>query len=486
MGILTETRTRDDLRTYQLFGIDLAITKPSVALMLGVGTGKTAVGLTAAWVRMYHNFDCHGVLVVGPKRVIQTVWRQEAARWDHLKDLRFTEIKATSKRERQDPVTKRWFGKRIVTGLTYEENSDIYLINYENLEQMADWYIQTKNRPPFNMVIYDELSKMANHTAGRSKAMLRLMRKVGGIHYRLGMTGTPATNGLQKLFGEYHALDSGQRLGTSKTGFLQSMFIPVGQGYKWVPRHGTKDAILKRTADITFYADRREELNLPPVTIEDRWVDMPSTVKDQYKELETNFFLQLGEEEIEVFNAAALSNKCLQFASGTVYTRSNDHSSAAPVHEAKLDALEQLVDELDDEPLLVCYQYRMEEARLRKRFPFAKSVNDYKDASVIVDQWSEGKVKMLIGHPASMGHGLNLQHGGCNMAWFGLNWDLELYEQAIGRLDRMGQERPVMVFRFLTTNTLEDAVRVSLAEKFDTQADYLSAIRNYQQRLAAH
>jgi len=363
----------------------------------------------------------------------------------------------------------------------------IHLVNYENtgwlVEQLVHHYLSRGKPLPYNMVVFDEISKLKDASTKRHAALRKLLAY---LPYRLGLTGTPASNGYIDLFGQYLALDSGARLGLYKAHFQQKYFTNSGWGEieKWAPRLGADKEIQQAIADITIQMSAKDYVELPEVLINDIAITLPANKQAEYAQLETDMFLELDSgAELEVFNQASLVNKCLQFANGACYLYTK--GPWEEVHKAKLDALEDVVEESGGKPLLVAFEFKHDAERIKKRFP--KTEHLYSGlgtakAQDIVDRWNRGEVPMLIGHPASMGHGLNIQFGGSTVVWFGLNWSLELYDQFNARLmgGLRGVGKKVIIHRLLADNTADHIVRISLKFKASTQEELKQAINEYR------
>jgi len=438
-------------------------------MWLDMGLGKTAVSLTNI-VERQNLVQVYGTLVVAPLRVIQTVWRQEAAQWSHTKHLRFSVIHgAPDERIR-----------------AYQIPADVYLVNYEGLRwlsgQLIHTYLSRGRHLPFNQVIFDEISKLKDHTTHRHSALRDILPF---IPYRVGLTGTPAANGYLDLFGQYLAIDSGARLGTVKSQFTERFFHQSGwgQGSKYEVDTGAEKQIEGIIGDITMQMSAADYLDLPPIKFNDIWVDLPPKARAEYERLERDMFMELDSgAEVEVFNKAALINKCLQAANGAAYVETGGPWDW--LHDAKLEALDDIIEEASGKPLLLSYSFRHDAERIGKRYRDVHPINSkLGDAKInqLVEQWNAGKVPMLLGHPASMGHGLNLQHGGDTIVMFGLPWSLEQYEQVINRLaGGLRRYRPIVVHRILARNTADEAVRLALAAKATTQDGLKVALNEYR------
>ena len=450
---------------YQVTGVRHSLAHPQSALWMDMGLGKTIVALSVIWERMNH-LQVYGTLIVAPPRVCQTVWRQEAIKWAHTQGLTFSLVMGTPIQRTRAAMIR----------------ADIYLINYEGLVWLVDLLVEKYLRrglyPPFNMAIFDEVTKLKDAGTKRHDALRILLPY---LPYRIGLTGTPASNGYLDLFGQYLALDSGARLGTSSTQYKSYYFYPGYQAYSHTLKYGAKEAIQSMIADITLQMDKADYLVLPPVTYNNIMVELPAKARGLYQELETNMFFQLDSGmEIEVANQAALVNKCLQAANGAVYNVERRWES---IHQVKLDALESVVEESGGQPLLVLFNYHHDRIRILERFPWATVLDSSVDPAQVVADWDAGRISMLLGHPGSMGHGLNLQYGGHIIVWFGLPWSLDLYLQANARIaERQGQEVPVIVHRILTADTMDMAVLEALDSKAVTQTELRNAIYNYRNR----
>jgi len=456
--------TPSDLRPYQNRAIEHIISGNSSMLWLDVGLGKSIVSLTAI-ERMLDSYQVTAVLVVGPIKVIETVWEQEALSWSHTRRLNFSMIRGTPKERERALVTQ----------------ADVYLINYEMLpwltEKLQRGWILRGQPLPFDMVVFDEISKMKNSTSQRCKAFCKILPY---FTHRVGLTGTPATNGLIDLHGQFLVVDGGFRLGPNITGYRNRWFEQNPYSMKWMPRINADKEIQGRIQDITVEMSAEDYLTLPPLTTIDHQVEMPEESVEMYQEFEEEFYLELDEVEVEAFNAGSLSMKLRQLANGAVYS-TPENKEYQTFHDAKMEALVDLVDELQGQPLLICYQFNHDKDRILKQFPDAMAFSS-KNTKEAVAAWNSRSVPILLGHPLSMGHGLNLQHGGNNICWFGLPWSLEQYEQAIGRLLRSGQKgEAVLNHRLITKGTIEESIAEVVKQKGVTQKDLREAVK--QRRL---
>lgn len=456
-------------------------------LWLQMGLGKTPITLTSIVDRMRMG-SVQKVLIFGPLRVVQAVWSREAKKWEHTRHLRFS-VMHGSKEKRLRALFA---------------NADVYLTNYENMNWLAetlDHYYLSQSKPlPFQMVVYDEISKLKNSTSLRMAGGSRDRKdRYGEVHkikvtgwrkiiphipIRTGLTGTPASNGYLDLHGQYLAVDGGQRLGAFITHYKNDFFESDYMGWSYTPTDTGKQRIEELISDITKKMDAKDYLDMPAVKVTNLMVDMPEKARKWYREVEKEMFTQLESgREIEVFSRSSVSNKCLQFCNGSPYFP--DSTEFEAVHDAKLDALEDVLEEAGGSPVLCSYTFKSDAARIMKRFKKYKPVNltavASKDTEKVINDWNSGKIKLLIGHPASMGHGIDgLQESGSTVVWFGLNWSLELYEQMNGRIDRQGQTRPVSIIRILCRDTIDLAVVDAIERKTDDQEGLKAALQRYR------
>jgi len=440
-------------------------------LWLDMGLGKTSVALTS-FIDLQDRWEVSAALVVGPLRVVESVWQQEAEKWEHTTGLRFSLIHG-NEAHRKAALNRR---------------ADIYLTNYENLEWLVTWirhqYLGKNRYPPFDMLIYDEITKVKNAQAKRSEAIqhiLPFMRR------RVGLTGEPAANGYMDLHGQYLAVDGGKRLGQTITSFrgafLQSCGF-MGKKYKVTP-YG-KQQIKERVSDITLEMSSIDYLDLPPVVERDIVVDLPPKARTVYEQVEKEFFAELDAGgTIEAQTEAAKGLKCLQVAGGAAYV--DDSHNWAEIHGAKLDALEDLLEEQAGSPVLLAYAFRHEAARIAKRFPKAKFLSSElsgKEFNATKKKFSQGEIPLLCGHPASMGHGVDgLQDSCFTLCWYGLNWSLEKNNQFNARIiGGHRRKKVVTIHRILARDTMDYAVKEALEGKATTQTDLKAAVRAYRNR----
>jgi SNF2 family DNA or RNA helicase len=462
--------TPDKLHDYQKRMVNHQCSHPNSMIWADVGLGKTSVTLTSV-VHLLNTKFIKAVIVVAPIRVVRLVWRQEAAKWEHLKHLKFSTLTGT-----RDQRTRALL-----------RPADIYLINFENLGWLAETlqtYFIKKNLPiPMDGLVWDEVSKMKNSTTQRVKSVKKILDH---FKWTTGLTGTPASNGYKDLHGQYLVVDKGQRLGTSKTAFKSRFYKKVGP-FKEVPFDDTEETIKKLVGDITLEMSAADYNPLPDLIVNNVEVELPQGLRAMYDKMEKDFFLALDSgTEIEVFNQASLTNKCLQFSNGAMYPVPG-MPLWEPIHDLKLEALEDILDEMQGNPVLCSYAYRHDAERIMARFKHLDPINlteckSERSLLNAMERWKRGDCALMIGHAASMSHGVDgLQKRGHHLVWFGLTWSLELYEQFNGRLRRQGQGVPVTCHRIMTCATLDQAQALALDEKARGQAGLRNAIKQYRQ-----
>ena len=435
---------------YQAFASEFILEHPVCCLMLDMGLGKTVITLSALWELVLDRFDVSRILVIAPKRVAEDTWPKEIAKWEHLSGLSFSLVLG-SKAEREAALRKRAF---------------IYIINRENVAWLVENY-----RWDFDMVVIDELSSFKSNKAERFKAMKHVRPKFTRI---VGLTGTPAPNSLLDLWPQMYLLDMGQRLGRFIGGFRERFFVPDKRNreiiYSYKPRDGAEDAIYSLVSDICISMKAVDYLDMPERIDNRIEVAMSSKEQKLYDDFQRDMVLSIGSEELDAVNAAALSGELLQMANGAVY---GDDKKVLPIHDRKLDALEDLVEAANGKPLLVAYWYKHDLQRIKARFKTARCIDTSKD----IDDWNAGKIPLALIHPASAGHGLNLQEGGCTIVWFGLTWSLELYQQLNARLWRQGQKHTVVIHHIVTKGTHDEDVMRALENKDMRQSALIEAVR---------
>lgn len=406
---------------------------------------------------MFDYFDVHRILVIAPLRVARNTWSDEIEKWDHLHNLTFA-IAVGSEKERLEALRKQ---------------ADITMINRENLQ----WLIEKSGQPfEYDMVVIDELSSFKNHQAKRFKALMKERHKVKRI---VGLTGTPSSNGLMDLFAEFKILDMGVRLGRFIGQYRNTYFKPDKVNgpivYSYKPLPGAEDAIYEKISDITISMKAADHLKMPELVNTKYMVHLSEKEKKKYEDMKAELVLELPEGEITAANAASLSGKLSQMANGAVYA---DDESILPIHDRKLDALEDIIESANGKPLLIAYWFkhdliRIEQRLAEKKIPFQKL-----DSDASMKKWNRGELPVALIHPASAGHGLNLQSGGSTLVWFGITWSLELYQQTVARLYRQGQSsRTVTVIHILTQGIVDEKIMKALAEKDSTQSALIDAVK---------
>lgn len=438
---------------YQIFTKQFIVNNQAAGVFLDMGMGKTVTTLTAVEELMHDYFDVKKVLVIAPLQPARETWPTELSKWDHLSGLTYSLILGSQEAR--------------IEALNVE--ADIYIVNRENVVWLVDWY---RKKWPFDMVVIDELSSFKSSKAQRFRALKKVRPYIKRI---VGLTGTPAPNGLLDLWPQVYLLDGGQALGRTLTSYREQYFDPDKRNrqivYSWKPKAGAEQEIYKKLAHLCISLDSEKYLDLP-----ERWFIRhefslsPETMKT-YKQLEKDTLLPFAEGDIDGATAAVLRSKLLQLASGAVY---DENGCAHRFHDEKLDVLDQLIEEANGQPVLIFYNYRHELERIMKRYPEAVIVK----TEGAVDRWNRGELPILLAHPASAGHGLNLQHGGHIIIWFGPTDNLEYYQQANKRLHRPGQTQPVLIHHIIARNTWDPVVLDStLLPKEEQQNALLEAVR---------
>lgn len=434
---------------YQKYAIDF-IEKNSVsAVFLECGLGKTIITLTAIQNLMYDSFDIKKVLVVCPLRVTH-VWSAEIEKWEHLKHLTYSVVVGTAE-ERKNALQKQ---------------ADIYIINRENIQWLVENY-----KFDFDMIVIDELSSFKNHQTKRFKSLLKVRPKVKRI---VGLTGTPSSNGLMDLFAEFRLLDMGERLGRYITNYRDMFFVPDKRNqqivFSYKLKDGAEDEIYRRISDITISMKALDHLSMPECVMNEAIVNLSESERQKYDRLKKDMILSLGDSEIDAVNSASLSNKLLQISNGAIY---DENKGIIPIHDRKLDALEDLIESANGKPVLVAYWFKHDLQRISERFKVREIKSD-----VDIRDWNNGKIPVALIHPASAGHGLNLQAGGSTLIWFGLTWSLELYQQTNARLWRQGQKaETVVIHHIVAKNTIDERVLKALQTKEKTQTALMNAVK---------
>lgn len=440
---------------YQKYCIDRIISDSSLGLFLDMGLGKTVITLTAVNELIYNRFEVGKVLVIAPKKVAETTWTNEARKWEHLHNLRISRVIGTlSQRVR-----------------ALNTPADVYVINRENVPWLVEY---DRNAWRFDMVVIDELSSFKSSTAQRFKSLCYVRQHIKRL---VGLTGTPASNGLIDLWAQIYLLDEGERLGKKITHFRAKYCdcnTHGGHFSTYAMKPGAEESIRAAISDICISMKAEDYLQLPECTVVDVPVYMDKRTEKRYEEFEREMLLQIDENTLDAGTAAVLSGKLMQFANGAVY---DENRNAVEIHSGKLDTLSELVEGLNGQHALIFYNFRHDLERILRHLE--KSPLSIRELKTDQDQadWNAGKIDLLLAHPASAGYGLNLQQGGHHVIWFGLNWSLELYEQANKRLHRQGQQERVIIHRLITQNTRDADVADALAGKQDVQNALLEALK---------
>lgn len=436
---------------YQNYAKDFILAHKVSALFLDCGLGKTITTLTAINELMYDSFEISKVLIIAPLRVAQSTWKDEIEKWDHLNLLRYS-IAVGDEKERLKAL---------------KQNSDIYIINRENV----DWLV-TKSGIDFNfnMLIIDELSSFKSHTSKRFKSLLKIRPYFERV---VGLTGTPSSNGLMDLWAEFRVLDLGERLGRYITHYRNEFFLPDKRNgaiiFSYKPQPNAEERIYRRLADMTISMKSTEYLKMPELILNELEINLDEEDQIKYKKFKKEMVMTIQEKEIDAINAASLSNKLIQLANGSIY---DEDKKFYEVHNKKLDKLEEIIESANGKPVLVAYWFKADKERIEKRF----KVREIKTADDI-KQWNMGMIGLALIHPASAGHGLNLQSGGSTLVWFSLTWSLELYQQTNARLYRQGQKDTVVIHHLITKNTIDEDIMKSLKRKDKTQEALMRAVK---------
>lgn len=437
---------------YQRYATEFIIAHPISALLLDMGLGKTSITLTAINDLLFDSFEIHKVLVVAPLRVARYTWSTEIKKWEHLKNLRYSIAVGT--------VQERISALRT--------SADVYIINRENIQ----WLVEESGLIfDFDMAVIDELSSFKNHLSKRFRAFMKVRPKLKRI---VGLTGTPAGNGLMDLFAEFKLLDMGERLGRLIGQYRNTYFQPDKRNgmviYSYKPLPNAEQQIYEKISDITISMEAADHLKMPELISSEYMVQLSEKEKEKYERMKKELVLSEDNEEVTVANAASLSNKLSQMANGTVYS---DNESIIEIHNRKLDALEDIIESMNGKPLLVAYWFKHDLERIKKRF----EIREIKSSEDISD-WNGGKIPVALIHPASAGHGLNLQSGGSALVWFGLTWSLELYQQTNARLWRQGQTADTVVIQhIIAKGTIDEQIMNALKTKDTTQAALITAVK---------
>ena len=439
---------RENLHHYQNSALNVVLNKKKCALFLDMGLGKTTTTLTAIH-DLYYNFSVERILIIAPLKVANNVWHKEAQKWEHLQELDIA-IATGSVDERLSAINS---------------NKTITLINKENVP----WLIE-KCKWKWDMVVIDESSSFKSARAKRFRALKKVMKYIRSI---VLLSGTPSPNGMMDLWSQMYLIDQGERLGRTITNYRQRFFVPDGyMGYNYKLKPGAKEQIMGLIKDVCVTMTAEDYLELPECINVNEFIELPDKAKQQYKELEKKFIISLDDIDIESPSKAALGNKLLQICNGSVYdAERNVHE----IHNEKIERLKEIIEDNPGENFLVAYNYKHDLEKLQKAFPKAVKLETAKQE----DDWNKGKIKILLAHPASAGHGLNLQYGGNIIVWYGLTWNLEYYQQFNKRLHRQGQKNIVRNIHLIAKGCLDEKVLFfALSGKAKTQKDLIDYLKH--------
>lgn len=443
---------------YQRHAIAFIENHPVSAVLLDMGLGKTSITLTAINDLLFDSFLVHKVLIIAPLRVARTTWTAEVDKWNHLQNL-ICSVAVGTESERRNALLKR---------------ADIYIINRENI----GWLVEESGVLfDYDMIVIDELSSFKNHKAKRFKSLMKVRPTVNRI---VGLTGTPAGNGLMDLWAEFRLLDMGQRLGRFISRYRDKFFIPDKRNgqivYSYKPLPNAEKAIYEAISDITISMKAADHLNMPELISTDYLVDMDDKEREIYERFKKNLVIELSsDKELTASNAATLSGKLSQMANGAVY---DEAGKCCRIHDRKMDALEDLIESANGKPVLVAYWFRHDLIRIMERLKKAGVYFCVISSDQSIKDWNNGKIAVGLIHPASAGHGLNLQNGGSILVWFGLTWSLELYQQTNARLWRQGQKSgTVVITHIVTRGTVDEQIVKALQRKELTQSVLIEAVK---------
>ena len=443
---------------YQAYCIDRVIKQPKIGLFLDMGLGKTIITLQAIYELKYNRFAVQKVLIIAPKKVAEATWQREARKWDGVGILRISTVLGS-------------LSKRVKALNT---PADIYIINRDNVTWLVDYY---KNDWPFDMVVADESSSFKNHAAKRFKSLAHMYNHIKRM---VLLTGTPTPKGLIDLWAQVYLLDRGQSLGRTYTSFRDHFFIPDQRSqtviYSYKPKDTAENDVLRAISHLCVSMKSEDYLTLPPVIEDIVPVQLSPKAQRDYDEMETRMVLELVEsgEEITAMSAAALSTKLQQLANGAVY---DEARSVHEIHDCKIEAFKELIEHLNGKPVLVFYNFKHDLERLKAALDKSGLVVKELKGATEEREWNEGKIDVLLAHPASTAYGLNLQDGGNHVIWFGLNWSLELYQQANKRLHRQGQKEKVIIHHLISIGTRDEDMMEALNRKADAQEYVLQSLK---------
>ena len=452
---------RSDLYEYQNYSVEFLKSHPEALLILEMGLGKSAVSLTAILDLMFDRFEVGKTLVIAPLRVARTVWPEERETWEHASFLRMSVMVGDAKQR----AAALW------------AQADVYVINRENLKWLTD-YLEKHNLPwPFDMVVIDELSSFKNHQSQRWRALRKVRPYIRRI---VGLTGTPASNGLMDLWAEVFLIDKGVRLSRFITRYREAYFKPAGMNpytgvvYNYVPRPGAEEQIYQKVGDISVSMKAKDYLHMPECLTITHKVEMDPAERKVYDAMKEDLLVELDGDTLAADNAAALSNKLLQMANGAVYNADRD---VKHIHDRKLEALLDLIEQANGQSVLVCYWFQHDHQRIQKYLADNGIQAREMKTDMDIADWNAGKVPVALISPASAGHGLNIQKGGHIMIWFSLVWSLELYSQTNARLWRQGQKEVVTIHHIVTKGTVDEDVLSALKRKDTTQQNLINAVK---------
>lgn len=442
--------------SYQRYCINRVIGDDALGLLLDMGLGKTVIMLTAINDLKYNRFLVRKVLVIAPKKVAEATWQKEAEKWDHLKLLRIVTVLGTKQQRIRALNTP----------------GDVYVINRDNVQFLVDYY---RNAWPFDMVVVDESSSFKNHEAKRFKALTWVRPHMKRI---VNLTGTPAPNSLMDIWAQIYLLDQGERLGKRFHGFRARYFEQNAYSMRYTMKKGAEDAIMNKISDICVSMKAEDYIELPDCVDVDHPVKLDAKAQKAYDRMERDMLLQVDEDMIDAGSAAVLTGKLLQLCNGAVYCADdNGERKAIKIHDCKIELFLELIEGLNGKPALVFYNFQHDLERIMKALE-RSGLRVVKLSGAAEQQaWNNREIDILLAHPASCAYGLNLQAGGNHVIWFGLNWSLELYQQAIARLHRQGQTEKVFNHRLVVVGGVDEDVIAALADKEETQEKLMRALK---------
>ncbi|MEV2294897.1 DEAD/DEAH box helicase [Paenibacillus larvae] len=448
---------------YQEYATQRIIETPYIALFLEMGLGKTVSTLTAIDLLLHDYFDIDRVLVIAPLRVAEDTWGREVEKWDHLQHLKISKVLGSAAQRRKALAAK----------------ADIYVINRENVEWLVS---ELGNSWDFDTVVIDEVSSFKNHQSKRFRALRRVRPRINRV---IGLTGTPAPNSLMDLWAPIYLLDQGERLGKTITGFRDRYFIPGERSghivYKWHEKKEAEQRIYEAIKDIAVSMKAEDWLELPERIDRTVFIRLSDKAAQLYKKLEKELLLEFVDADVVATTAAALSNKLLQMASGAVY---DEDRGVKEIHEAKLEALEDILEASQGKPVLVFYNYKHSLERIQQRFPQARTLRKGKEGVQDISDWNTNQIPLLLLHPKSAGHGLNLQESNCQtVIWFDQIWSLEEFQQANARVYRQGQTRKIVVMQLVAEGTMDEEVVEAIDKKATGQEELMQAVKARIERI---